>query len=99
SPRYSSVRLLLVGFTYLPAQEPAGSPKFFGVSLHACHALFRPRQTLDNLTLGGCFVSASGRPTPSPSALLTLTRLYQASGSAVSPTACVIPCVRFNRFV
>ena len=28
-----------------------------------------------------------------------MTGLYQASGSAVSLTACVIPCVRFNRFV
>ena len=42
---------VLVGFTYLPAQEPSGSPKFFGVSLHTCHALARPRQTLHNLTL------------------------------------------------
>jgi len=41
----------LVGFAYLLALEPAGSPKFFGVSLHTCHALARPRQTLGNLTL------------------------------------------------
>ncbi len=47
----------------------------------------------------GCSVSASGSLTPSPSALSSLTRLYQASGSAVSLTAYVIPCVRFNRFV
>src|SRR6266403_788391 len=47
----------------------------------------------------GCSVSASGTPTPSPSALSVLTRLYQASESAVSLTAYVIPCVRFNRFV
>ena len=37
--------------------------------------------------------------TPSPSALLDLTRLYQASETAVSLTAYVMPCVRFNRFV
>jgi len=43
--------LLLVGFTYLSEQEPPGSPKFSGVSLHTCHALARPRQTLGNLTL------------------------------------------------
>src|ERR1700675_414981 len=47
----------------------------------------------------GCFVSASGTPKPSPSASLLLTRLYQASETAVSLTACVIPWVRFNRFV
>ena len=47
----------------------------------------------------GCFVSASGTLKPSPPALLLLTRLYQASESAVSLTAYVIPCVRFNRFV
>jgi hypothetical protein len=79
--------------------EPAGSPKFFGVSLHTCHALARPRQTLDNLTFCGCSVLASGTLKPSPSALLLLTRLYQASEIAVSLTAYVIPCVRFNRFV
>jgi len=30
---------------------------------------------------------------------LDLTRLYQALESAVSLTAYVMPCVRFNRFV
>src|ERR1041385_5151934 len=49
--------------------------------------------------LYGCSVWASGSSTPSPSALLDLTRLYQASESAVSLTAYVMPCVRFNRFV
>jgi hypothetical protein len=47
----------------------------------------------------GCFVSASGTLKPSPPASLLLTRLYQASEIAVSLTAYVIPCVRFNRFV
>ena len=47
----------------------------------------------------GRSVLASGTPTPSPSALLLLTGLYQALASAVSLTAYVIPCVRFNRFV
>jgi hypothetical protein len=63
------------------------------------HALERPRQTLGNLTFYGCSVLASGSSTPSPSALLDLTRLYQALESAVSLTAYVMPCVRFNRFV
>src|SRR5437762_1459020 len=47
----------------------------------------------------GCSVLASGTLKPSPPASLLLTRLYQASETAVSLTACVIPCVRFNRFV
>src|SRR5713226_5478176 len=48
---------------------------------------------------GGCSVLASGTLRPSPSASILLTRLYQASETAVSLTAYVIPCVRFNRFV
>src|SRR6185369_4338185 len=80
-------------------EERVGSPKFSGVSLHTCHALWRPRQTLGNLTFYGCSVLASVSSTPSPSALLDLTRRYQASESAVSLTAYVMPCVRFNRFV
>src|SRR5882757_5917754 len=47
----------------------------------------------------GCSVLASGTLKPSPSVSLLLTRLYQASESAVSLTAYVIPCVRFIRFV
>jgi len=35
----------------------------------------------------------------SPSALTALTGLYQASGSAVSLTGYVVPCVRFNYLV
>jgi len=41
--------------------------------------------------LSGCSVLASGSSTPSPSALLDLTRLYQASESAVFLTAYVMP--------
>jgi len=47
----------------------------------------------------GSIVLASGTLKPSPSALFALTGLYQASGSAVSLTVCVVPCVRFNCFV
>ena len=88
------------GRLHLPAR--AGiiwASQVLGVSLHTCHALARPRQTLGNLTLNGCYVLASGTLKPSPSASLLLTRLYQASETAVSLTAYVIPCVRFNRFV
>ena len=44
-------------------------------------------------------VLASGTLKPSPSASLALTRLYQTSGSAASPTACMVLCVRFGDFV
>ena len=47
----------------------------------------------------GCSVLASGSPKPSPATSLTLTGLYQALETAVSLTAYLIPCVRFNRFV
>src|ERR1043166_1078052 len=76
---------------FLKNEERVGPPKFSSVSLHTCHALERPRQTLGNLTLYGSSVLASGSSTPSPSALLDLTRLYQASESAVFLTAYVMP--------
>ena len=68
-------------------------------SLHAYHALCGPRQTLRNLASCGPFVLASSALKLSPSALSAISGLYQASGSAVSPTVYVIPCVRFNCFV
>ena len=88
--------LLLAPFFHV---EQTGPPKFLAASLHAYHALFRPRQTLRVLTFGGLFVLASDSLTSSPSAFLTVTRLYQASGSAVSPAVYVIPCVRFICYV
>ena len=42
----------------------------------------------------GCFVLASGALKPWPSAM-AISKLYQLSGSAVTPTACRILCVRF----
>ena len=44
-----------------------GSPKFFDVSLPACHGLRTPAD-LHTLTMNGCFVLASGTLKPSPSA-------------------------------
>jgi hypothetical protein len=68
-------------------------------SLHAYHALqwtpTDPRRS-HQIDLS---VLASGALQPSPSALLPLTGLYQASGSAVSLTVYVVPCVRFTRVV
>ena len=49
--------------------------------------------------LYGCSVLASGYSNTIAICFIILTRLYQASESAVSLTAYVIPCVRFNRFV
>ena len=48
-------------------QEPMGPPKFFDVSLPACHGLWTPAD-LHILTSHGCFVLASGTLKPSPSA-------------------------------
>src|ERR671937_2780347 len=47
----------------------------------------------------GGSVLASVSPKTSPATSLTMTGLYQASAIAVSLTAYVIPCVRFNRYV
>ena len=69
------------------------------VFLFAHAPLFiRPRQTLGNLTCLRLLCMGFWNTT-SPSALKLLTKLYQASGSAVLLTACVMPCVRFNRLV
>ncbi len=70
-----------------------------GASLHAYHALrwtpTDPRRSYQS----DLSVLASGAFKPSPSALLPLTGLSQASGSAVSLTVYVVPCVRFTRVV
>jgi len=48
-------------------QEPTGPPKFFDVSVPACHSLRTPAD-LRTLATDGCFVLASGTLKPSPSA-------------------------------
>src|SRR2546425_7523404 len=97
---WSSARLLLVGFTYPDKYRGTiwASQVLWCFSSRvprSCPTPADPRQPHHR----GCSVLASGTPIPSPPAPLTLTRLFQASGTAVSLTACVIPCVRFNRFV
>jgi hypothetical protein len=81
------------------SQESAGPPKFFDASLHAYHALRWTPADPREPHPGGSSVLASEALNSSPSALCSLTRLYQASGGAVLPTVYVIPCVRFNRLV
>src|SRR5947207_1993958 len=50
--------------------------------------------------LNGCFVLASAlAKTIAVCFFASLTRLFHASGSAVSLMAYVIPCVRLNRYV
>lgn len=70
-----------------------------GVALPPYHALGGPRRTLGDLTGSGPLVSASGAFNPSPSALSLMTGLSHASGSAVFPAVCGIPCGRFNGVV
>ena len=74
TPHAPSDSLLFVGIPYLPLQEAMGSPRFRGISVPACRAP-RPRQALQDLTANDPFVLASGKTTPSPPALMTVTRL------------------------
>ena len=67
-------------------------------SLHTCPVL-RPRQTFGNLACNDSSVLASVTFTTSPSASTTLSRLNVLRGGAASPTACMVPCVRFVCFV
>jgi hypothetical protein len=75
-----------------------GPPKFFGVSVPACHSLWTPAD-LHILAIDGCLVLASGTLKPWPSATNSISKLYQLSGHAVAPTAYRILCVRFVHFV
>jgi hypothetical protein len=77
----------------------SGASQVPDASLHTSHALCGPRQTLGALTIFALSVLASRPLTRSPSALLLVTRLYQASGSAVFPVGYVFPCVRFTYVV
>src|SRR2546425_3007852 len=70
-----------------------------GASLHAYHALRWTPAVPRKPHQSGFSVSASGSLKPSPTALCSLTGLYQALGRAVSLAVYVFPCVRFNCFV
>ncbi len=94
------------GPPYIPAQEQPGPPKsLMLLSTHPTLFVDPGRPSAHSpwraLCVGFPSVNlvlsvAKGR---SPSALTALTRLYQASGSAVSLAGCVVPCVRFNDVV
>jgi len=81
----------------LPWPGVARASQVLNASLHAYHALRGPRQTLLDLTSNGPFVLASGTLTPSPSASIALTGLYQDSGSAVSPAVYVVCTLQLCR--
>jgi len=65
------------------------------LSLRTFHALCDPRDPR-NAHQNAFSVLASRPLKPSPSALMPITGLYQASGSAVSLVAYAVPCVRFS---
>jgi hypothetical protein len=80
------------------AQEPLGLPGFSDVSLPACHGLRTPAD-LHTLALSG----ASVLPSVYVKTLGVRNKLFRSctstSGSAVSPTACRMLCVRLPRFL
>jgi len=96
TPRQSSAPLLLLAATYLLPlnQEPPSSRRFSPRIPRSWSTPADPRSAHQNTPS----VLASGPLTPSPSALSSLTGLFQASGSAVSLAVYVVPCVRFNCF-
>ena len=69
----------LLGVSVSPTCSPGTIrvSQVLNISLHTCHALRGPRQTLRSLSFIGFFVLASGPLTPSPSALSSITGLYQ----------------------
>jgi len=84
---------------YLPSFFGAGTLRVSQVpdaSRHTYHALDGPRQALGELTLTFSLCWLRTPLSPRHLHYSPLTRLYQASGSAVSPTVYVIRCVRFN---
>jgi len=79
-------------------KESSRSPKFSYASLHACHALMTPAD-LRGLTLTA---PSSRLPRHVPCRrphLRSISELCQASGSAISPTAYMVPCLRFELVV
>jgi len=86
---------LLHGFSI---QEPMGPPEFYSISLSACHGLRTPadlpiQAIMDVLVLPSVYVKTLGIRNSS------FRSCTSTSGSAISPTAYRIPCVRFTCFV
>ena len=80
------------------AQEPDGPPKFLRASLHACHGLMTPAD-LHILAKTDASVLPSAHVKTLGVAQLAFRSCTSTSGSAASPTACMILCVRFTCFV
>ncbi len=98
TPSSASASLLAVEMAYLACRPgPTRVSQVPGASLSLYHTLGGPRRILADLTCRGPFAKASGALYPSPSAFSSMTGLSHASGSAVFPAVCGIPCVRFNR--
>jgi len=75
-------------------QEPMGLPKFFNVSLTACHGLWTPTDLLILANADG-LVLPSGTLKPSTSVSNSSRSCTSTSGCADTPTAYRILCVRF----
>ena len=84
---------------HLPVTGTLWVSQVLGVSLHACHALCRPRQTLGELTRALSLFWLLG---PLHHRHLHHARYrgcIKTLGSAVSLAAYVVPCVRFSCLV
>ena len=78
-----------------PRQELAGLPSSRHFSPYIPRSLWTPADPR-NAHQNAFSVLASRPLKPSPSALMPITGLYQASGSEVSLVAYTVPCVRFS---
>ena len=79
-------------------QEPSGLPGFSNASLPACHGLRTPAD-LHALAIDGRFVLPSAPLTTSASATSLFRSCTSTSGSAISPTAYRILCLRLAHLV
>jgi hypothetical protein len=79
-------------------EEPLGPPGFSDVSLPACHGLWTPAD-LHILAKSDASVLPSGTLKPSASAISLSRSCTSTSGSATSPTAYRILCLRLDHLV
>lgn len=86
APQYRSFYPERTGVFTPYHQELKGPPRFLCASLHTCHALKTPADPPESRPFSSdSFVLASVIPKTSPSAFLTITVLYHASGECRSP--------------
>ena len=79
-------------------QEPSGLPGFSNASVPACHGLRTPAD-LRALAIDGRFVLPSAPLTTSASATSLFRSCSSSSGSAISPAAYRILCLRLDHLV